>query len=272
MMRNLLGFEPQGRYMTPRVVPLLLVLAGLPAIPAFSQDTNSSSERSLPNHPVGDLGIAGYLTPNIVRGDGDSLLPLPYAYLDYWRFFARLDTVGVKTVPVGRGYLEVAARINFYGYDAEGPELRGLEPRGHSILIGVGTFQRIPVGGVFLNAFHVVNDWGGNLLEGLYGTRVMLGRVAFYPQVGVEYRDRQYVRYYYGIDDREAAASGYPPYDPDGALNPMVALQLDVPIAGNVFLNVYGRHRWLDDAITRSPIVKAGGENAGFVALSYRFQ
>lgn len=231
-----------------------------------------ADQEPLPNRPIGDLGLGAFATQSIVRGDDDTLLPLPYAYLDYGRFFARLDTLGFKTIGMGYGHLELVARVNFDGFDTDVPELQGLEKRSHSIPLGIGTFQKTPIGGVFLNAFHDVNDSGGNLIEAIYATKFMLGPVAFYPQAGVEYRDEKYVRYYYGVTPAESAASGYPQYEPGGAFNPLAALQVEIPVHGNVFLNLYWRHKWLDDSITDSPIVEKDAADTGFVALSYRFK
>lgn len=248
-----------------RLCALLVGWAGI--FPALAVDT-----AAFKNRPVGDLGLGAFATQSIVRGDDDTLLPLPYAYLDYGRFFARLDTLGVKTFGMGYGFLELVARVNFDGFDTDVPELQGLEKRSHSIPLGIGTFQKTPIGGIFLNAFHDVNDSGGNLFEAIYAAKFMLGGVAFYPQAGVEYRDGKYVSYYYGVTPAEAAASGYPQYEPGGALNPLAALQVEIPVAGNIFLNLYWRHKWLDSSITNSPIVEKSAADTGFVALSYRFK
>lgn len=231
-----------------------------------------AGEDTLSDRLTGDLGVGLYDTLNIVRGDEDSLRVLPYAYLDYGRLFARIDTLGIKTVKMGYGYLELLGRVNFDGFDTGVPELQGLDKRSNSIPLGIGTFQKTPVGGFFLNGFHDVNDSGGNLFEAIYATRLTLGPVAFYPQVGIEYRDSRYVQYYYGVSQAEAVASGYPQYTPGGAFNPLAVLQVEVPVYGNVFLNLYWRHKWLDGSIKGSPLVVKGAADTGFVALSYRFK
>ena len=54
---------------------------------------------------VGDIGGAVYSTQSIVLSKSSQTRLLPYAYLDYGRFFARVDTFGLKTVKLGNGYL-----------------------------------------------------------------------------------------------------------------------------------------------------------------------
>jgi outer membrane protein len=227
---------------------------------------------ALQNRPIGDLGLGAYTLQSIVRGNDDALMVLPYAFIKYARAFARQDTLGVKTFPAGYGHLELVARINFDGFDTDAPELRGLASRSHSMPLGIGTFQITPVGGLFLNAFHDVNDSGGNSLEAIYGAKVTLGNVAAYPLLGAEYRDAKYVRYYYGVSKSESAASGTPEYQPGGAFNPMAAVQVEIPITETMYLIFYWRRLWLDTTITDSPIIARTTKDTGFAAVSYRFE
>jgi outer membrane protein len=224
------------------------------------------------NRPLGDLGAGVYSMQSIVRGHDNAPAALPYAFFSYGRFFARQDTLGVKTFPAAYGYVEMVARINFDGFNTDAPELRGMKTRVQSLPLGVGTFQRTPVGGVFLHAFHDVNESGGKLLEAIYAAKFALRRVVVYPLLGAEYRDANYLRYYYGVSKSESDASGITVYQPDGALNPMLALQLEIPIADRVYLNLYWRRKWLDHAITSSPIVEKATKDDGFAAISYRFE
>jgi hypothetical protein len=68
---------------------------------------------------------------------GGSTLALPYVYGDWGRFFGRIDTFGVRTVPVGCGHLEVVARISTAGFDADVPALRGLRDRGDPVPVAL---------------------------------------------------------------------------------------------------------------------------------------
>lgn len=220
---------------------------------------------------VGDLGLGAFKIQSVARGDDDTLSILPYVFVNYGRAFARLDTLGMKTLPAGYGHLELIARISTDGFDTDVPELEGLKSRSRSMPLGVGTFQRTPAGAVFLHAFHDVNDSGGNLLEAIYSAKFTLGNVSAYPLLGAEYRDAKYVRYYYGVSESESAASGKPQYRPDGALNPIAALHVKIPLTETVNLNLYWRRLWLDSTITDSPIVTRTSKDTGLVAVSYQF-
>ena len=220
---------------------------------------------------IGDLGLGAFATQSVVRGGSDSLTVLPYAIATYGRYFARLDTLGAKTLPVGFGHIELIARINFDGFTSDTPELQGLNRRKHSVPLGIGTLQKTPVGAFFLNAFHDVNASSGNLIEVIYGAKFTLGPVTAYPLFGAEYRDMTYVSYYYGVSPSESVASGKSEYRPAGALNPIAAIHADIPIMKTVKLSLYWRRLWLDSAIANSPIVANSTKDNAFVAISYRF-
>ena len=240
---------------------------------ALAQQANTPTNEEFPDRIVGDLGAGVYVTPSEVRGVSTSTLPLPYAYVDYGRFFSRIDTLGVKTFKMGYGYFELAGRVNFDGFSTSNATLRGLHDRENSIPLGVGTFQETPIGAFFINAFYDVNKSHGALLETLYAGEIKAGPVTFYPQAGAEYRSANYVNYYYGITPTESAANRiYKPYQGQGTTNPLVALQIEIPLNESWVVNVYGRYTWLGDGIKDSPIVDKKATQNYFVSLAYRFK
>jgi outer membrane protein len=229
------------------------------------------AQTAFENRFTGEVGVGAYLKRGMVKDVGGSVMVLPYVYGDYGRFFARVDTLGVKTLPLGTGHLELVARISTDGFDADGPALRGVGDRRNPVPIGVGTMQRTAVGAFFLYAMYDVTS-GGALLEGTWGGRFEAGPVTLYPLLGLEYRSSAFVSHLYGIDAAQSAASGYPAYAPGGSIVPMAGLAATVPISGPWALQFQWRHRWFDDAITGSPIVNERGLDSGHVALTYEFK
>lgn len=225
-----------------------------------------------PPHIDGDIGLGAYNTRSIIRGNADQATVLPYGNFDYGRTFMRIDTLGIKTMKLGYGYLEFSARFSQDGFDTGANNLRGLSNRKTSIPLGVGTLQVTPVGAFFINAFHDIGQSGGNFLETIYDAELDVHRVSFYPLVGAEYQSGAYVRYYYGITAREALLSQYPVYRPAGSFNPLLGVMIDVAVSGKYHLNFYLRRKWLGNAILFSPIVGKRTLDTGFVALSYRFE
>jgi outer membrane protein len=250
--------------MTPR--PLVLAAATCAALAA-----PAAAQPAFGDRPVGEVGLGVYGRTEVVRETGSSTLVLPYVYGDWGRAFARVDTLGVKTVPLGLGHLELVARISTEGWDADKAALRGLSDRKNPVPIGVGTMQRTAYGAFFLYAMHDLTS-GGNYLEATWGTRFDAGRVALYPLLGVEHRTGAYVRHLYGVDAAESAASGYATWAPGASTVPMAGLAATVPITGPWAVQLQWRHRWLDSAIRNSPIVGTDSLDSGHVALTYEFK
>ena len=254
-------------------VPLVAVRsAAVPvALAAWFGSQPAQAQTSFPDHFVGDVGAAAYLKSGIVKGDATSTLALPYVYGDYERFFGRIDTFGVKTLALGWGHLELVGRVNTEGFRTDTAALRGLSDRRDPVPLGVGTFQRTPIGGVFLYAMHDVTS-GGMLAEATWGSKLETAWATFYPLVSLEYRSSAYVNYLYGVTPGESAASGYAAYSPGASVVPVVGLAATIPIAGDWALQLQFRHRWFDSAITSSPIVSARTQQTGNIAITYEFK
>lgn len=220
----------------------------------------------------GDIGVGAYYTHSIVRGKNDMLSVLPYGTFDYDRMFLRIDTLGIKTVKLGYGYLELAGRFSQDGFYADTANLRGLRNRQTSLPIGIGTMQVTPIGAFFVNAFHDVNQSNGNLYEAMYAAELGSPTLMVYPLAGAEYQSADYVRYYYGISAQEAASSQYATYQPGGSLNPFLGMMFDVKLSERYHLNLYARRKWLGNAIQSSPIVGVSTLDTRFIALTYRFE
>lgn len=231
------------------------------------------AEEEFPNRIAGDVGGAIYTSTNPVKGDGNTLIAVPYGYFDYGRFFARFDTFGIKTLPLGYGYLEFAGRINLDGYRTRNhPILRGIEERRNSIPLGIGTFQLTPIGGIFLNAFYDANQSHGILSELIYVAEFDIGEdKVVYPMMGIEHFSARYTRYFYGVSPAEAGRSIYPVYAPAATTTPMLGLVLEVPVVGDWNANFYMLRRWLGPAISHSPLVNSKLQDEAFVALSYHY-
>lgn len=231
-----------------------------------------AASEDFPQNIDGDIGLGGYYTRSSVRGNSDALSVLPYADFEYGRLFARVDTLGIKTLKLGYGHLELAGRISQDGFSTNTPNLQGISKRETSIPLGIGTLQVTPLGGFYINAFHDVHRSKGNWFEVIYGGELDLSQVTFYPLLGVEYQSKEYVRYYYGISVQEAASSQFAVYQPAGAVNGLIGLIADIRLTEEYHLNCYVRRKWLGDAIQFSPIVTQKYLDTGYLSLSYRFK
>ena len=222
---------------------------------------------------VGDVGGAVYATQTVIRSKTNNTTVLPYLFADYGRFFARIDTFGVKTLPIGYGYLELVGRVSTDGWRANTAALGGLIDRKTPVPLGIGTFQQTPYGAFILNAFVDANKSRGSLFEASYLAEFKLGRASIFPQVGFERRSAKYSNYLYGVTTAESLASGYAAYNAGSSTTPILGLGVDVPLGESQwFINLELRRKWLSSSVYNSPLVARKTQDFGLVALSYRFK
>ena len=247
-------------------ISLIVFIAGM----LFS--VTAQAEEEFSERIQGDVGGAVYMGNNPVRSDSNTLVAIPYAFFDYGRFFARFDTFGIKTLPLGYGHLEVVGRISLDGYQTNNSILRGIGERKSSLPLGIGTFQETPIGGFFINVFYDVNRSHGRLSELIYAGEFNAGNTVMYPLFGFEHFSARYMQYFYGVSPTEAGNSIYPAYSPKGATNTMMGLAWEVPVVENWYANIFMSRRWLGSAISQSPLVHRKLQDEAFISLSYRYK
>ena len=221
---------------------------------------------------TGDVGGAVYSTQSVIRSKDNETRLLPYGFFDYGRLAVRVDTLSLKTVQFGYGYLELAGRVSQDGWRADTAALSGLKDRKTPIPLGIGTFQETPYGALFLNAFVDANKSHGSLVEAIYAAEFKVGSWSFFPQAGLEYSNAKYNNYLYGVSAAESAASGFAAYNAGASTTPMLGLAVDVPLGEPWTLTMQVRRRWMDSSVRNSPLVSRRTQDTGYIAVSYRFR
>ena len=228
---------------------------------------------SIPDHIVGDIGAAIYTSKLNIGSYGTQSLVLPYAFFDYKRFFARIDTFGIKTVPVGYGYFELAGRISLDDYTLKSTINGVTVNKQDPIPLGIGTFQETPIGAFFFNAFQDAGKSRGQLYElSYFGEIETVRQIKLYPQLGIERQSSQYASYYYGVSQSEAFTTGYRSYNVGASNNPMIGMMLEIPIIDNWYLNFYGKRKWMGSNIIHSPVMTKSFQDNIFMMVAYRFK
>lgn len=83
-----------------------IAVSFLATLPALAQPDAAQQLRL-----DGEVGLGVFGKQAIVRGESSETSVLPYVFAQYGRLFGRIDTFGVKTLPVGYGHLEISTRI-----------------------------------------------------------------------------------------------------------------------------------------------------------------
>jgi outer membrane scaffolding protein for murein synthesis (MipA/OmpV family) len=214
---------------------------------------------------TGDIGVGATRAQTQTLGAPAKTEALPYLNFEYGPLFTRVDSFGVKALPLGYGHVEFGGQYRGDGYDSN-----VLNRRQNSVPLGLGTLQITPIGAFWLQVLHDFGKSGGNLLQARYLAELRLGPVTVYPELGVEYQSRAYTSYYHGTTDADAATLGQA-YRPGSALNPYVGAMVELRLADRWYLNAYARRTFSDNSIARSPLVVKGNFSSLLLALSYRF-
>ncbi len=238
--------------------PLVLTALALAPLATLAQETGFRGE-------VGGMVIGA---SSLVRGLDMQTSGLPYVYGDWGRFYGRLDTFGVRTLPLGEGHLELAARISTEGFEGRKTAHRALGDRRSPLPVGLGTFQRTPLGGVFAYLMHDAQS-GGQFAELNWAGRARLGPVTLYPQLGLQYRSSAYVSYLYGVSLTESTATGLKVWQPQASLAPQATVHASLPLSGPWSLQAQLRQRWFDSPVADSPLVHRRSQTSGLLALTY---
>jgi outer membrane protein len=214
---------------------------------------------------TGDVGIAALNTQTVVRGARERNDLIPYLAFDAGPMFARIDTFGVRTLPLGKGHLEVLAQVRNDGFS--GP---GLSRREDSVPIGIGTLQITSLGAFEFKLLRDLGPSDGTLFQARYLAEAKFSKLTLYPELGFEAMDRRYVDYYFGPRPQEVRP-GAQSWHASSAVNAFVGILAEMPITGSWVLNAYTRLTRMDDSITNSPLVSQSWRSTSMVALAYRF-
>jgi outer membrane protein len=253
----------------------LILLCFLSSISAAyaANSMDADIPNGIPDRIVGDIGAAVYSTNLNIGSTGSQSMVLPYGFFDYQRFAMRIDQLAFKTVPVGFGFLEIVGKVDPDSFKVKSTINGQTINKGHQAPIGLGTFQDTPIGAFFLNAYHDFGQSKGNLLELNYFAEIeLISKVVLYPQVGIERQSGSFANYFYGVTPGEAQITGYKAYTASGSNNPLAGFLLEIPVAEDWYVNLYGKRKWLGSGVNNSPVLTRSFQDTMFIALAYRFK
>lgn len=251
--------------MLKKISPLLIVFNSFCMAQTIDEQTQ-------PNRLVGDIGIAAYVTNNNIKSNSTSTSVLPYAFAEYVRIAMRIDTLGIKTVKMGYGHLELSGRISLDSYKVQSSINHQSISKNTPIPIGLGTFQETPIGAFQVNYFHDFNQSRGSLQEIIYFGEIKLAnQITVYPQIGLERISKNYSNYYLGINQTESNITGYGVYSPNILVNTITGLVIEVPLLDHIYLTGYAKRKWLGDKTAASPIMNRPFQDTFYIGTTYRF-
>jgi len=224
----------------------------------------------LPEGGAGSGG-AGRVTRSIYRGEGARFDYLPLNLYFGERAYLHGDRIGLKwdLDAAGRFDLFLAHRYEGTPLDGIPPVLAGMAIREPGTDLGFGYRQRTAWGTLFGEFLRNVDGaaQGGELRAGVRQERAS-GRLRYWPQATLAWRDAKLNDYYYGVLPNEATATR-PAYAPGGGLNLELALYATYPLGAHwKALAGVSVTQWAG-GVRRSPVVESGLQPALSLGLLY---
>lgn len=224
----------------------------------------------LPPGGAGSGGVAR-VTSSIYRGQGARFDYLPLnLYLGEY-LYLHGDRVGVKWELGGTGRLDLFLAHRYEGtpLDREPPVLTRMAVREPGTDLGLGYRHRAAWGTAFGEYLRNVDgeSEGSELRAGVWQERAV-GRLRYWPQATLAWRDAKLNNYYYGVLPGEATP-GRPAHTPGAGLNLELAISATYPLGTHwKALAAVSLTQWAG-GVRRSPIVESGLQPALSLGLLY---
>ena len=244
--------------------------------PAFAQQPPGKDD---PEGSSWGLGLAVFSAQKAYKGTDRETRALPM--LSFENQYVKLSGPNLEVKLPGLE-LSDSQRLNFGivtklfgggGYEAsDSPALAGMAERESGVWAGAKVEWENDVADVKLEFLGDASgkSKGQRVALGL-GRKWMLGpSVMLMPQVGVEWVDKRYVDYYYGVRASEATA-GRAAYVGKSTLNPEISLTGIYRFDKHQSLMLTAGVKSLGKEIKNSPIVDRSTENRVMLGYMYRF-
>ncbi len=166
----------------------------------------------------------------------DKVVILPSAFYESERVYARANRLGYKLWKNDNNELSVVTQYNGVEFDPKNAKdnFHNLDERNSTFFVGASYLKKTPIGAfrgqVFTDTF---GDSDGTLARLTYIAKYQKDKLSLYPSAGVQWQDKKYNDYYYGVSDKESAKTGIDKYQPKDNVHP--------------YINVVGMYDMTDD-------------------------
>jgi len=163
--------------------------------------------------------------------------------------------------------------LSFKASDSHSRQMRELKDRRSTFMAGLSYTHQSDSWGIFESvlAADVLDNSNGYNWSNTWSLPLEFGAFTLQPALGVNWNDRKFNRYYYGISSGESARSGLRKYTPGDSWTPFAELNLNYSLTDN--WNIYGgtRFTFLADEVKNSPMVAKGSLVTFWTGASYTF-
>ncbi len=230
------------------------------------------------NYDLNDyaLGVAVSTQQNPYIGAKNSTIVYPYlssfndaTLTDDW-LVIRAGDIGVRWVMDNGWELGVVGRIQTLGLgNSEADELIGISDKKWAVELGptIG-WRGWPVQINFTLYSEITGHHDGTNSNLTFSVPFKLSRGYIVPTFELDYRDSDYLYYYYGVTDDEALPSR-PAYTPDAEISPAIRVRFGYELSPKWLLSGGFGVEYLGSEVSDSPIVERDHIWSARIGLAY---
>lgn len=250
---------PKMRQMR-RILLLTLLLSG--SVVA-DEGGDSSAE------PI-TLGVGPYFQSQPYKGADVVMVPTPVVFFDNRLFYVRWTRIGMYLAGGDDWGLSITAQPRPFGYrPADSDVLVGMQAREDSWEAGFALVGHNELGFAELTLFSdVMNHSNGTLGRLELGKVVKTGRWTLVPSFMAIHFDRAFNDYYYGVTKDEATVTR-PAYHAGQGFNFALQTFVNYKLSSDWNLQANLRLDYLNETISKSPMVDSDWMVSGMLALAY---
>ncbi|WP_201585818.1 MipA/OmpV family protein [Psychrobacter jeotgali] len=263
--------------LSPTSTRVLLTTLTTTALLGTASITYAAPFKNLPADQDAELSVGANVM--IVRSgydmdDSTEVRVLPGVFYDNNKIYARGAQAGAYLINDGTNQLSAYAQLagtQFDPDDANGA-LQGLDERKWSAAAGVTYLRRTPIGGFRGQiATDVLGRNDGTFGRLTYLARINKDKLTVYPSIGVEWNNKDYNDYYYGVSAAESARTGVNTYSPSSSFNPYINISANYDINERWAGFANQSLSYLSDEQYDSPMVDSRTESRTTIGLLYKF-
>jgi len=205
------------------------------------------------------------------KGIGRETEALPVLYVETERFRLFGPQAEYRILGNRQSAIKLRADYRFDGFEArDGAVFAGMSERKGSIFLGLAGRHAAPWGEVSFDLVKATTASKGIRGGIAYGHPLAAGALTVVPKLGVEYFDRKFVGYYYGVRPGEATAAR-PAYEGRSSVNLDVGVDVHYQIGAAHTLLSSIKYRRFGSAIQDSPLIEKSGSPRLTLGYLYRF-
>ncbi len=219
------------------------------------------------------IGGGAYIKTQPYKQSKDLVLPSPVIFYENSIAYIRWSRVGVyfagqKKENFSWG-LSLTAMPRTYGYD----DISGMQERKNSWEGGISfAAKKKDTYFELLYLDDILNGKDRYVLQAEIGSKFKVAKMNFYPAVFAIYQSKNFLNYYYGIEQNEVATSGFFEFHPNGGILYGAQTYISYPLTKklSIFSNI--RIDKIPSSVQNSPLVTEDFIYSGILSLLYTFK